>query len=258
MDAIVTAGGIPAPGEPLYPYTQGQNKSLLDVAGKPMVQWVLDALDAAKKVENILVVGLPENSGITGAKIQGFLPNAGSMLHNIRAGMLKLAEMNPQASHALTVSADIPAITGEMVDWVIETTLDSDLDIYYNIITREVMEARFPESRRSYIHLRNMDVCGGDMNVIRTMTATENDVLWEYIFAARKSALKQASLLGWDTLLLLLLRRISIDKGIEMATRRLNITGKVLVCPYAEVGLDIDKPHQLEILRADLARQAAD
>ena len=29
MDAIVTAGGIPQPGEPLYEYTQGKSKALL-------------------------------------------------------------------------------------------------------------------------------------------------------------------------------------------------------------------------------------
>ena len=40
MDAIVTAGGIPMPGEPLYEYTNGSPKALLDIAGKPMIQWV--------------------------------------------------------------------------------------------------------------------------------------------------------------------------------------------------------------------------
>jgi hypothetical protein len=33
MDALVTAGGIPAPDEPLYPATQGKSKALMDVAG---------------------------------------------------------------------------------------------------------------------------------------------------------------------------------------------------------------------------------
>ena len=43
MDAIVIAGGIPQPEEPLYEYTQGIPKAMLNIAGKPMVQWVLDA-----------------------------------------------------------------------------------------------------------------------------------------------------------------------------------------------------------------------
>jgi hypothetical protein len=36
---------------------------------------------------------------------------------------------------------------------------------------------------------------------------------------------------------------------------RLNITGKAVVCPYAEVGMDVDKPHQLEIMREDLKKR---
>ncbi len=51
MDAIVTAGGIPLPEEPLYDATQGHPKALVDVAGKPMVQWVLDALTEARSIE---------------------------------------------------------------------------------------------------------------------------------------------------------------------------------------------------------------
>ena len=53
MNAIVTAGGIPQPGEPLYEVTQGGPKALLDIAGKPMVQWVLDALSGSQNLSLI-------------------------------------------------------------------------------------------------------------------------------------------------------------------------------------------------------------
>jgi hypothetical protein len=36
---------------------------------------------------------------------------------------------------------------------------------------------------------------------------------------------------------------------------RLNITGKAIVCPYAEVGMDVDKLFQLEIMREDLKKR---
>jgi NDP-sugar pyrophosphorylase family protein len=42
MDAVITAGGVPQPDELLYPYTL-KPKALLEIDGKPMVQWVLDA-----------------------------------------------------------------------------------------------------------------------------------------------------------------------------------------------------------------------
>lgn len=255
MDAIVTAGGIPDPEDPLYAHTQGGPKALLDVAGKPMVQWVLDALDDARFVERVVIVALPSGSGLSCHKAEAFVPDQGGMLQNIRAGMKKVIELNPRAQRMLTVSSDIPAITGEMVDWLVERAEESVHDIYYTVITRQVMEARYPQSKRSYTHLKDAEVCGGDVNAVHARMVTGNEEIWERILAARKNVFKQASLIGFGTLALLALRRLKIESGIKRVSERLDITGRVIFSPYAEMGMDIDKPHQLEILRKDLAQK---
>jgi hypothetical protein len=36
--------------------------------------------------------------------------------------------------------------------------------------------------------------------------------------------------------------------------KKLGITGKVIRVPFAEVGMDIDKPFQFEMVQADLMR----
>jgi len=255
MDAIVIAGGIPLPEEPLYPETQGHPKALVDIAGKPMIQWVLDALSESKIVENVVIVGLTEKSSVTCKKSFHFIPDQGKMIENLRAGAEKVLELNPKAEYVLIVSSDIPAISGEMVDWTVNTAMQTDEDIYYNIIQREVMEKRFPSSKRTYTRLKDMDVCGGDMNVGRISLILEEDTdLWEKITNARKSPLKQAGLIGFDTLFLLLFRQLTLEKAAANIMKRLKITGRAIVCPYAEIGMDIDKPHQLEIMRADLAK----
>jgi GTP:adenosylcobinamide-phosphate guanylyltransferase len=257
MYAIVTAGGIPQPGEPLYEYTQGKSKALLDVAGKPMVQWVLDALSGASTIERVVFMGLSPDEGLQCAKPMTFIPNQGEMLQNILSGVRKVLELAPKATHALVVSSDIPAITPESVDWVVNTALQTDHDLFYNVIARETMEKRFPGSRRSYVHLKDIEACGGDMNLVRTITATGHDELWRRIIDSRKSALKQAALLGFDLLFLLMLRMLTIEKAEKKISKRIGLKGKVLVCPYAEVGMDVDKPHQLEIMRLDLAKRGA-
>jgi GTP:adenosylcobinamide-phosphate guanylyltransferase len=257
MDAIVTAGGVPQPGEPLYEYTQGISKALLDVSGKPMIQWVLDALTAASTIDRVLIMGLPADSEISCPKLVSYLPSQGDMVANIRAGISELLRINPQAQHVLLVSSDIPCITSEMVDWSVKTTMQTDEDAYYNVISRQVMEKRFPTSNRSYIKLKDVEVCGADMNVVATRLVTTNDEIWIKLVNSRKNALKQAALLGYDTLFLLLLHAITLEDAVKKVTKRLNITGRAILCPYAEVGMDIDKPHQLEMLRADLAQQRA-
>lgn len=254
MDAIIIAGGIPAPDEPLYEYTKGSFKALIDLAGKPMIQWILDALSDSDSVERVVVVGISEEDCVNCKKDITYIPNQGDMVENVRAGVLEVIRLNPQAVKVLMVSSDIPTITPEMVDWLIDNTQQDDLDVYYNVITREVMEARFPTSKRSFTHLKGMDVCGGDMNVMATRMVTSNDELWDKLVAARKSPLKQASLIGFDTLLLLLFRAVTLERAVELVTKRLDITGRAIVCPYAEIGMDVDKPHQLEIVRSELER----
>ena len=188
-------------------------------------------------------------------KLVSYLPSQGDMIANIRAGITELLRINPQAHHVLLVSSDIPCLTAEMVDWVVKTTMQTDEDAYYNVITRQVMEKRFPTSNRSYIKLKDVEVCGADMNVVATRLVTTNDEIWTKLVNARKNALKQAALLGFDTLFLLLLHAITLEAAVKKVTKRLNITGRAILCPYAEVGMDIDKPHQLELMRKDFKKR---
>ena len=80
MDAVVTAGGIPQPDEPLYAYSRGESKALIDVAGKPMIQWVLDALGDAKTIDRIVVIGLTDKSKLRCKKPLTYMSNQGKML----------------------------------------------------------------------------------------------------------------------------------------------------------------------------------
>jgi GTP:adenosylcobinamide-phosphate guanylyltransferase len=257
MDAIVIAGGIPQPGDALYEFTLGQPKALLELCGKPMVQWVLDALNESQSVGSIVIIGLTEDHPLNSPKIKAYIPTRGGMLDNIKAGAAKIVELNPDSEHALVVSADIPGVTAEAVDWVITEASKTDDDIYYNVITRAVMEARYPASKRSYAKLKDVEVCGGDMNVARCSKVTENSPFWEGLINARKNVLKQAALIGFDTLFLLLIRQVTMQGAVTRVARRAKMTGRALLCPYAEVGMDVDKPHQLELMRADLAQRAA-
>jgi len=255
MDAIVAAGGIPLPEDRLYTYTLGHSKAMLDVAGKPMIQWVLDALCASQKVDNIIIMGMTEKSGLISSKPTYYLANEGRMLANIIAGIQKTVELNPKAEYALIVSSDIPALTGEMVDWLVTEIEATPAEIYYGVIPRKVMEKRFPDSHRTWTHLKDMDVCGADINATHVRMATEHLDTWEELIGKRKSPLKQAATIGLGTLLLMVLRQLTLSDVAKRVAARIGIRGKVIVWPWAEAGMDVDKPHQLEIMRADLAKK---
>ena len=253
MNAILTAGGIPKPDEPLYPYTQGGAKAMLDVAGKPMIQWVLDALSGSESIEHVVVIGLPATNNLICTKRLSFIENQAGMIENILAGIEFLQKETPQTDEVLIVASDIPAITPKMVDWLVKILRGSDCNVFYNVISRQVMEAQYPGSHRTYVRLRDIEACGGDMNVIRTSALFAGDSSWKRLVDARKSPMKQASILGFDLLLGVMLHLYSLTQVEALVSKRLGIRAKAIICPYAEVGMDVDKPHQLEIMRLDLA-----
>jgi hypothetical protein len=55
-------------------------------------------------------------------------------------------------------------------------------------------------------------------------------------------------------MLFLLLRQLSLKDAEAAVCKRLGVKGKAVLCPYPEVGMDVDKPAQLEIVRDTLTR----
>jgi GTP:adenosylcobinamide-phosphate guanylyltransferase len=255
MNVVVIAGGQVQPKEPLYPLTGGGLKTMMKIAGKPMVQWVLDALCRSSHVEQIVIVGLPPEAALDSTKPCIMLSDQGEMLGNIQAGARELARIDPAATHALLVSGDLPALRPGMIDWLVRESRDQIADVYYTVIQRETMEAAFPGSRRTYLRLKDMEVCGGDCHCFRIGFATEENALWRRLLAARKNPLRQASIVGYDTLFFLLLRQMGLSEAEQTASRKLGINGRAILSPFPEMGMDVDKPYQFEMLSEYLERQ---
>jgi GTP:adenosylcobinamide-phosphate guanylyltransferase len=257
MDAILLAGGGANPDDPLYALSGGKPKALLPIAGKPMAQWVLDALAGASLVGGVLIIGLDAGCGLDYPGQVRFAPDAGSLLGNVRLGLEMSAAAETGSDRAgsgkvLLVSADIPAIQPAMVDWVVRSALEAPADLCYCAIDRAVMEARYPGSGRSYIRFRDREVCGGDLTVVDTGILAGGNQIWQRLVDGRKSALRMAMAVGIDVLLLLLFRRLGIDDLVQVAQARLGISGRVLNSPYAELGMDVDKPYQFELVERGL------
>lgn len=255
MNAIILAGGFPTIEDPLFVAANGQSKALIDIAGKPMAQWVVDAIDGADRVDRIIIVGLPADVNLRSSKPIDYLPESGGMLANLTAGVEHLQSIDPSIQQVLLLSCDIPTITSEMVDWRVQGT-DPDSDLEYSVIEKETMNARFPTASRSYVRLRDVEVCGGDMNVIHVRLVKDTS-FWEQMVAARKNPFRQAALLGFDLLFLMLTRRITIDDAVKRVSNRLGLKGRAVISPYAEIGMDVDKPHQLEIVISDLSQRSS-
>jgi CTP:molybdopterin cytidylyltransferase MocA len=253
IDVFIAAGGIPGPRDPLYAEAKGGPKTMIDVAGKPMVQWVIDAVNASPSIGRIVVVGLEESSGLTSRKPLFFHPDHGSFFANVLAGINQLSSLESGADFGLEISGDIPGIRPEMVEWLAAEAASLALDVHYVVLNREVAEARFPGSGRTFIRFRDGYFCGGSAHAIALHKEIPLLPLWKRLGRARKNPFRMAVVIGPRILFSFLFRRLTVAEVISVFGRRFRITGRPLFSPYAELAMDIDKPHHLELLRRHLA-----
>jgi hypothetical protein len=207
-------------------------------------------------VDKVIIIGLSPKMDITCKKPTHFISNQGRMLANVVAGVNKSVELDESSEYVMVVSSDIPGIKPEMVDWLIETCMETEEDMYYGVIPREVMESRYPGSNRTYTRLKDIELCGADMHIAHVTMATDPKhlAMWEELIGKRKSPLKQAATIGFGTLFRVATRRIALDELVVTVTKRIGITGRPIIWEHAEPGMDVDKPHQLELLRADMEK----
>lgn len=256
MNVIVTAGGEAEPNHPFYKMAQGGLLSMIDIAGKPMVQWVLDALSASEKITRVVVAGLPPETDLVCAHPLILLPDMGDAISNIQNSAREIQRIDPEAVFTLLISGDIPLLRGEFIDWMLcHVDETADTDLYFSLIERSMMESEFPQAKRSYTRLKNAAFCSGDMHGFRLQSLTEENPLWKRLVESRKSRLRQASVLGYDTVFFLMLRQLTLKDAEATVCNRLGIKGQAVLSPYPEIGLHVTKPAHLEIVREQLARE---
>lgn len=254
MDAIITAGGIPGPTDPLYPYSQGKPKALIDIGGRPMIEWVIEALQGSETVDDVVVVGLDSSDGAALHTIRpiDFLPDEGSLVANGLAGLRWARQNRPEAEAVIGCSADIPHLTATLVDQLATACRPYDRLFYYILVTKEVMERDYPGAQRTYVPFAGgLEVAGADLFLSRLDLLDTDPQLWEKITNARKRPLQMARLVGWLTPLRLLLGRLSIEEAAAIGGRVLGADRPIglVYSPQAAVAMDGDKPHQIEMLR---------
>lgn len=249
---LVAAGWSPREDEPLAASTCGRPKPLLPIAGKPMVTHVVEALAAVRGVRQVLVVGLGEADMASFAVPAQHLPPAGDLVANIVAGFAYATEHYPAMEAVLYSSCDVPLLTPAILDAFVEECFSTDHELYCPVVEPSVMERRFPPSGRSYVRLCEGDFTSGDVLLLRAGLTVGRLQLLRDLRRERKHILRQARALGLGTLLKLVTGRLSLAEAEACLCRALEVRGRAVPFPHAEVGMDVDNYFQLEIVREEL------
>jgi GTP:adenosylcobinamide-phosphate guanylyltransferase len=262
VNAIILAGKTSSVHQdPLLEYVSSQgndnvkNKALIRIAGQEMIRYVVDAVNDSKRVQRTVVVGLDREECDLPEPVE-CVSAPGDMYDNIMAGMEHLlpnpgelpGPRDPLAAPMLAASSDIPLLTTEVVDYFIDACQSMDADLYYSLVERSVMEASFPTADRTFVRLRDGAFAGGDLMMLSPSALRANRQLFRELAASRKNALKMARMLGLGMILRFLTHSLTVVQAERKASQILGCRAKAVISLFAELGMDVDKPHQLDIV----------
>lgn len=243
VDAVVLAGS--SNDGPLRECSEVRYEALIPIGEKIMVQYVVEALLGCDKVRRVLVVGpVAELSPFLAGERVSVIESRNGIMENIEAGLMSSLD----SGRVLLVTSDIPMLTTQAVEDFLELCGDMSGDLYYPIISKPVVESKFPTTRRTYVNLKEGVFTGGNLFLINPAVFKKCVENGQKIISLRKSPLGLSRLIGFGFVLKFLMRSLSITEAEKKVSQLLGrIKGIVVMSKYPEVGVDVDKPADLSL-----------
>jgi len=244
--AIVLAGS--SNKESLKKCSNALHESLIKIGNKCMVEYVVDALKESHEVDGIIVSGprkylegiLLENQGLQ------LVENGPTILQSL-LNALELLEIKSD-SKVLVVTADIPLITGEIIDSFLKNCDGEDADFVYPVISKDINQAKFPGVKRTYAKLKDGVYTGGNIFLINPQIIGYCAPKAEELVILRKSPLQLVNYIGVRYFFKYIFRSLSIKDVEQRISQLFNIKGRAIVVTYPEIGVDVDKLSDLELV----------
>lgn len=239
MEAIVLAGGKPS--DPLAQRFNVASKTLVPYKGRPLAEYALEAL--AQSGLDVIFIG-PKANLYPSPKQS--LPDRGGIVENLEAGINAAT-----GEKVLVATGDMPFLTAEAVRWVLANAPQAGF--VYCVIRKEDVERRFPGMRRTYARVKEGQFTGGNIALVDKKLFYSALPLLKRALALRKQPLALAQMIGFGTLLRVILGQADIG-GLEARVSRIvGVPVRGLITPYAEVGADLDKEEDLVWLEGGAA-----
>ena len=206
------------------------------LGGRAMSTWVIDALRGSEKVGRIITIGAEH----TGGDI--VFPPEKTFLENMMAGVKACS-----GDLLMVCSSDIPLIKPEAIDDFVRQGVEKDADFAYPIISKDLCDRDYPQFKRTCLRLKEGVFTGGNAVLIRRDFALGIEPRLEELYQARKTPLKLAGMIGFGSLIRVILAQKVWSKAIDIASIE-DAAGRVVggklravISQYPELGEDVDK-----------------
>ncbi|MGN6269328.1 MAG: nucleotidyltransferase family protein [Sphingomonas sp.] len=245
FNALVLAGSRGG-ADPLATYAGVSDKALIEIVGETMLAHVIAALRQAG-AERIAVSAssqaVADQAAALGAEPLAAAPgpsrSAADGLARLGAPLLVTT-----ADHALLAPT-----------WIRDFLSDApaDADVAALLARRNLIEAAASATRRTYLRFADGDWSGCNLFLLATPRAVAAIDLWRAVEADRKRPWRIVRRLGPGLLLRYLLRRLTLAEAVAHLGRTAGITAAIVPARDGRAAIDVDKPADLDLVRALIA-----
>jgi GTP:adenosylcobinamide-phosphate guanylyltransferase len=244
VNALILAGDRGEDGKP---------KALLMIAGRLMIEYVIESLRASECIDRIYVVGEKILEGSIGHLVDGFCRPSGGIIDNVK-NSIKL--MDDSKTSCIICTCDIPMVKGQAIRDFVEKCQAQSIDLGYPIIDKRLNDEKYPDVKRTYVKLREGTYTGGNIFYVNPLIIDRCTSKAGQLVEYRKNPLKMGRVLGFTFLLRLAAGCLSITAVEKKVSRMFKISCTAIITDYPEIGNDVDKPSDIEFVNKYMNKTA--
>jgi GTP:adenosylcobinamide-phosphate guanylyltransferase len=256
---VIVLAGRRSSEDPLAEAAGAPHRALLDVGGTPMLQRVLETLSRSERVASIylsidapaLLEEIPAIAAMLREESVRLVPPADSPSRSVLAAL----EAIDGGAPILVTTADHALLDEAMLSHFLAKAEESGADLALALVPASVLQARFPDAKRTYLPFRGERYSGANLFALLTPDAVKAVEFWQRAEHFRKQPWRMVSAFGPLTLLLFLTRRLDLAAAFRRASRAIGVQLHAVTMPMAEAAVDVDKLSDLELVNRILAEQ---
>jgi hypothetical protein len=225
-----------------------------------MVLRVLDALAVAREIDGIIVCG----------PSQALLTKEAELHARIESGEIRwvphqttpslstyhVLGLLPNDTPVLVTTSDHALLNSEMVDCFCCEARNTDCDIVIGLASHDRVLGAYPETRRTATRLRDGSFCSCNLFAFLTPRARRAAEFWRKWEGSRKKPWRMISAIGWTVVFRYLLGMLSLDEGLRGISKRMGLKAGVVILPFPEAAIDVDKVSDWHLAEDIIRRRA--
>jgi CTP:molybdopterin cytidylyltransferase MocA len=246
-DALILAAGR-GPADPLAKIHGVSHKCLLPVAGRPMLWRVLAALQQSGRFEHITVSiedpQLLQSLPVSGpARVESVAAESSAALSAATA-----LQSRDMSRPVLITTGDHPLLTPEIVGYFLDRSTAARCDLAVALAPRDTILGVYPGARRTFLRFGHTRVSGCNLFALNTRASLRALAHWHEVERHRKQPWRLIFSFGAVPLLAYLSGVLSLESAFGRASEFLGLTARPILMPFADAAVDVDKPHDLELV----------